>query len=283
MVFEPLDVSQVDERRFWEEFGLLEKQLHKYEKRLVQNIDDPATQHQIQFIAFTPTELLPKRDQRPTIEINYLIKHIYLSYGSNKKELETALAASIGAMEYYDIVDDLVDGDVKDGHEVEVIVTNELLMPLFVRLLGEVGDQAVIHWADHAGQTVESWVAEMSSEPSLSSYRELIEQQSHLYGSVAGLAAIAAGADDTVVERATAIGQTYFQYEQLLLDLLQWKKSDSDPWNAWALADSCEARKWVDNKRSTFESLIEPFPADRRQLLSPLVATDVSTFLESLD
>jgi hypothetical protein len=283
MVFEPLDVPEVNEERFWDERKRLRSRLDGYVDQLLQRTDDPAVRDQVQFVAFTPTEVLPKREQRPTVEVNYLAERLYLAHDPDGKQLDAALAVSVGAMEYYDIVDDVVDGDVRDGHEIEVVVTNELLMPLFVQSLGEVGSQAVVHWADHAGQTVGSWVAELSGEPSLSAYQELVDRQSHLYGSVTGVAAIAAGAEETAVERATAVGRAYFRYEQLLLDLSQWEQGDDDPWNVWRLADAPDAREWINEERATFERLIESLPAEQQQLLAPLVATDISAFRESLE
>lgn len=282
MLHRPLAVEPECERALENALHDLQDRLHRRVTELLEVIDEPEIRRQVRYVAFEASDALPKRRTRPTVIVHHVVEQFYRGYASDTDRLGDLLSTSVAAMEYYDIVDDVIDGDVAAGHEVEVVVTNELLMPLFVRALGRLGQEAVEYWTDQSLRTVGSFVMELSSEPSAENYRELLDRQAHLFGSVTGLAAVAAGAVEEDVERAAAAGRAYFRYDQILLDFRQFVQDDDDPWNAWTLLDEESTRSYLDRQRSTFERHVETLPEEHRRLLTPLVAVDVDEFRLSL-
>lgn len=279
----PLDVSDAQAEAARSHAADLDERLRNHVSAVLAEVEDETLRTQIRFVAFEPNDALPKRRHHPpTGKIQYLVEQLYLSCDPEGDRVDDLLRATTVAHEYYDIVDDVIDGDVADGSELEVFVTNELLGPLLVRLLGRLGPEAVDYWSARTLRAVGSFVAELSGEPSADAYRDLVERQSNLFGSVAGLSAVVAGADEASVERAATAGRAYFQYEQFLRDLYQYERDDPDPWNAWRLLSESEALAYVSERRMTFERSIADLPAERERLLRPLVATDLDAFRESL-
>ncbi|MFC3957917.1 hypothetical protein [Halovivax cerinus] len=277
----PLEIDDTDEAAVRSQLKTLFERLHDLVSDVLSEIDQPELRRQIRHVAFQSTEALPKRSSRPTVVIHHLVEQLFLSYDPDGDSLDQVLRAAVIAMEYYDIVDDVIDGDVRAGHELDVLVTNELLFPLFVRHIGRLGQPATDYWSERAVRTVGSLVVEYSSEPSAETYRTLVDRQSYLFGSMTGLGAVAAGAGQADVERAEQIGRTYFTYDQFRLDLRQYEGGDDDPWNLWRLCGDDEATGMIVAQRAEFERLIEPLPDDRRRLLRPLVATDIESYRAS--
>lgn len=282
MLYEPLDLPDEQEQAIESALENLSERLEEYVGDVLAEIDSKDTGRQIRYVAFEANEVLPKRSYRPTVVIHHIVGQIYRSHATDCDSLDQLLRTTVVAMEYYDIADDVIDGDVAQGHEAEAFLTNELLMPLLVRHLGRLGPEAIEHWSEDSIRTAESWVFELSNDPSAATYRTLVDKQSELFGSMTALSAVTAGADDAAIERAGEIGRTYFKYDQFVLDLRQYEKGDEDPWNAWNLMGEDEAKSYLMEQRSEFERLIGHLPRERQRLLRPLVATDIDAFRASV-
>ncbi|MFC3956987.1 hypothetical protein [Halovivax cerinus] len=283
MIDRPLDVSQDQEDAFRLHTKTLADKLETLVAEILSEIEDQTLRDQIQYVVFEPNDALTKRRyRRPVGKFQLLIEQLYLSYDDKEDTLDTLLKASILVHEYYDIVDDLIDSDIKQGSELEIVVTIELLVPLIVKYIGKLGPGAATYWSDRTIETVGSFVLELSSEPSESAYRELLERQSTLFGSMTGVCAVSTGREDETVQRASKIGRTYFCYEQLLRDYRQYERDEPSPWNAWNLLGEYEAQTLATEQRKAFQNSIAQIPPARRSLIEPLVATDVETYQASL-
>lgn len=283
MLDRPLDISDSHEETFRSHVEDLEERLRDHVSEILNELNHDELRNQIQFVVFEPNDALPKRGHYPPLgKIQHLVEQLYRSYDPSAEDLDALLRATIAIHEYYDIVDDVIDGELAQGHELEVFVTNELLVPIVIRYLGRLGQEAVEYWSTRTFQTVGSFVTELSSTPSATAYRNLVDRQSTLFGSLTGLGAVVAGEDETIVDRVASAGRAYFRYEQFIRDLHQYEQDDPDPWNAWKLMSEDDALAYVSEQREAFEQFLEELPPERAHLLCPLVAIDVNAFRESL-
>ncbi len=208
--------------------------LNQLEVLLKEEYDSEPTRQHLYALAFKKNDVLPKRDSRPKITTAFQADQIYRIHDDDEETRRTLLQFGIVVAEYYDIVDDVVDGDVKPGHERHALLIAQLLMPVLARLLARLGTAAVEYWTRQATALVEApllYEPSEDTEHTGPAYLELLEHQASLRSSVTGLAALVADANDEEVTRAEEIGTTVHKLMQFATDLDQYP-SDDDPWNA---------------------------------------------------
>lgn len=282
MRLRPTTLSPEAERRVRR--GLSDHRLRLLERveALVDEVDSEPLSRQLYAVAFEANEILPKRASRPKIENAYLVEQLYRAHAPGGDDLDPLVEFTVCVTEYYDILDDLVDGDVAAGREAEALVGMQTLLPLFVRRLVEFGPEAAAFWTERALAVLESAPAETGGDPTVEAYRAVVRRQSHLFGFTAGLAGIVAGAADDAVRRCERIGRRYYVYEQFLLDREQRGDGD-DSWNLWEIASEETARALLAELQSDVTNLAGTLPDDRRRLVTGLVAHDIDAWLDSLD
>ena len=280
MLNRPTNLSEDRVREIERTLRELRTRLKRHVEAILEDVESEVLRNQLRQVAFASNELLPKRRRRPSVEIHHLVEQLLLAYGSEGKTTDNVLRFTLAVQEYYDISDDLIDGDVAEDSETEVLVTNELLLPLVLRLLGRLGDDAVTYWSHHAFRMASSFADELLYDPSAEAYLDLIDKQSELFGAVTGVATIAADCSDGRVERAEAIGAAYFKHEQFLLDLEQYDGDDSDPWNAWHLLSADEATDHIRGWQDDIIRLTDTLPDEHAELIRPLVAVDLDACRE---
>ncbi|MDS0260074.1 hypothetical protein NDI56_11785 [Haloarcula sp. S1CR25-12] len=241
-----------------------------YEQKLIQvqtlleeEFGSDETRQYVYRLAFKGNDVLPKRDRRPKPTTAFQADQIHRIHGGDEETRQTLLQFAIIVAEYYDIVDDVIDGDVKPGHEREAIVALQFLMPVLVRLLHRLGDDAVEYWTWEATELVECCVHEPTADEKQTEagYLDLLEEQALLRSSITGLAAIVAGADDEEIARAEEVGRTVHKLMQFTTDLNQYG-SDDDPSNAVALFDKEAFSGQYQQFKDELDETLAAYPED---------------------
>jgi hypothetical protein len=223
--------------------------------------DSQDIRNRVYNLAFRPNDVLPKRDRRPKTTTAFIAEQIHRSHGGDPAQRATLVEFGIVVAEYADILDDVVDGDVDEGHEREALLVSQLLVPVMVRTLHRLGGRAVDYWTDDALALVQApLVHEQSSTPSRAAYLALLDEQASLRSSITGLAAVAADDDERAVERAETVGSVVHRLMQFSTDLHQYGDND-DPWNAVALFSEDAFVEQVETFRTELATAAEAYPS----------------------
>ena len=259
--------------------GLFDRLLDEVEI-ILEEIESPELQDLTYKLAFKPNDVLPKRHSRPQVTIAHLTEQVYLAHGGDDAARRKLLRFAIVVQEYYDTLDDIVDGDVAAGYEPQAMVVTQLMMPLMVRMLGQMGEDAVDYWTCRAQEMVESLYLEKCREKSFDSYLSSLEQQSYFFGFATGLAAVVAGEDDETVERAESIGRTGYKYAQFVLDLYQEDEDDPDNWNALHFVDRDKVLDYLGLWRDELESLLDAYPEGQAFLIKAMFSVELDSLVD---
>jgi hypothetical protein len=252
---------------------------------------DPELQDAVYRVAFTPNEVLPKRDRRPHVLAAHLAEQVYLAHDESSDqradgesgdgqadELGDRRAAlldfTVLLQEYCDIFDDVIDGDVAEGHEERALAVTQFLLPLLVGRLNDLGPQAVDYWTRRVPRLNRALLTETREAPDAETYTEVLDGQSALFGIPTGLAAVAADCDEATVEQSEAIGELVFQYAQVALDLDQHEAGTDETWNAATLLGREAALDRLDEYTDRLETLLDPLPDEHAQLIATALAVD---------
>ncbi|MCL9812295.1 hypothetical protein [Natranaeroarchaeum aerophilus] len=256
----------------------LEYRTYSLVDELLAEIPEKPLRKRVSSMAFTPNEFLPKRSKRPKIEIPFLVEQIFLSYTTDEEDLDTLLQFSVLIGEYYDIYDDILDDDVATARR-EVIATWQVMFPLALRLLCRLGDDAVSYWTHRAMCLPEGQIAEAGLDPSGSLYYDIVHQQSVLFGFLAGLGAVVAGAEQNEIRNAECLGGLFFKYEQFILDAEQYRTREAtdtgEIWNAMRFMSDDELIAQLRSWQSDANQLLKTYPAERAALLESLFSVDL--------
>lgn len=211
--------------------------------------------------AFRANDVLPKRDRRPKTTTAFVAEQIHRTHEGGADQRDALVTFAIVVAEYADILDDVVDGDVAEGHEDEALLVTQLLMPVLARLLHDLGDSAVEYWTGHATALVQApLVYETAGDPSREAYLDLLDRQALLRSSVTGLAAVVGGGDEAAIERAEAVGRLVHCLMQFSTDIAQYG-DDDDPWNAVALFDEDAFLDQFDAYRDELATVTDAYPS----------------------
>jgi hypothetical protein len=249
-------------------------------ERVLADVQHEAQRDLLYASAFEGTTLLTKRESRPKLELGYLLEQLCLAADLSTESTNRILEVGVCVSEYFDVLDDVVDGDVEPGRDGEAVALAQVLVPMFVERLAELGADAAAFWSDTTRSFLTAPYLETQTEPSLAAYRRIVDRQSGLFGCVTGLPAVVADADGDAVERATAIGEHWYAYEQFLLDGEQHAR-ESSPWNLWVHATEPEALAILEETRNAYELALDDLPDSRARALEPLVAHDLDEWVDS--
>lgn len=251
--------------------------------QLLGDVKRPELQQLCYELAFRPGEVLPKRRTRPQVTPVHLCEQVHLAHRGPEHALQPLRRFVILVQEYYDLLDDLVDGDVAPGHEVQVMLVSQLLLPLMVRTLERVHPEAVDYWSGRCQTMVESLYVEKCETRSWDNYLRCIEHQSLLYGVCTGLAALAAGADSRQVDSAERLGCLAYCFSQLVLDLEQADTDGDDNWNALQFRSTVDVTQHLRAWSEEIHTAVSAFAAPHDRLLWGLYAVDVDALAERVN
>jgi len=279
MVNRPTTLSPARERALDADLDDLRLRLLDCIERLLDEMPRDDLRERLYSLAFEPSDALPKRSRRPKVENAYLVEQLYRAHAPDGDDLDALLAFTVAVTEYYDIFDDVVDGDVADGRRADAVIVMQLLMPLFVRRIHALGDDAVSFWTERALELMAGPMTEVTDEPTADAYRAVVDDQATLFGFVTGLAAVVADAPPDAIERAETVGELYYAYEQYLTDEEQYR-ADDGPWNLWHLTTETEARARVVALRESLAEAVADLPAERADGIRALTAHDIDAMLD---
>lgn len=274
----PFDLPDEQLEAFRDDVSAFEERAEDDIDDMLAELDSEPARRQLDRIVFNSSTVLPKRDSRPgrvSLMAAFIVDQLYGEYGDGEKR-DRLVQFTLTVEEYADMVDDLVDGDVDPDHETEVLLTLQVVWPLIVRLLVDMGEREGRYWSEHATLLVEAPFTEMTREPSAETYRTVVDRQSTLFGFVTGLAAVAADEDAETVARSERIGELFFKYTQFLLDCEQYEGDEE--WNALAVMPREEVVQQLRTWREAFEAELEALPEERARRLRPMVAVDLEEY-----
>lgn len=280
MMREPTTLTDAEREQIEQHMYEYREFINQQVTEILNDIDSPSVRDRLRSVVFTPNAILPKRDTRPSYKIAHLADQLYLSHSRNHSQRETFARFTVATMEYFDIVDDIIDGDVAEGAEFEVYLTNEFLNPIVVRFLSHLGEDAVAYWSDHTVSMLHWFEKEFEREPSKDAYLDIVEKQSELFGMITGMSVFIAGEGPLSIEEAERIGKLYFKYDQFLLDREQLDSTDSDPWNAWKLMPESETTDYVRRWQNDVATLTERLPQERAELIRPFHSLHICEWRE---
>ncbi|WP_247730880.1 hypothetical protein [Halovivax limisalsi] len=277
-----MDLPAADRRCLDERRDALEEDLDRIVSALLAEIPHEPLREQVELLAFTPNDALPKRRRRPKWEVAFLVDGLARAFGVDGQPRDTVLGFSLCINEYYDIFDDVVDGDVADGARGEVVATWQVMFPLCARLVHRLGDDAVEYWTELGMGLMEAPLAGVLTDPGLDPYLEIVERQGDLFGFLTGLCAVLGDEPTPTVERAERIGRSFFAFEQFLLDGEQYGGGETEGWNLFALAGTNEAIDRLVERRIAYERACRILPEHQQSTLTSLVAVDLDRWRETV-
>lgn len=281
MLYRPSDLTSERRAAFEEYVGDLRERVLDHVEELCREVDEDALAQRTYELAFKPSDALPKRSRRPKLQTAVLADQTAAAFDLADSRRDALVAFTVAVQEHYDVLDDVVDGDVAPGHEDEAVVVSQALVPLCVRRLDALGSDAVEYWHDCALELLAAPHAETTDDPSADAYRRVIDRQSALFGLVTGLAAVAADRDESTVERADRLGRTVYRHAQFVLDYEQHARGD-DEWNARALLGERRVLESLEIWRAAVTDLTAEFPTHAADRLRALVALDVDAWQREL-
>jgi hypothetical protein len=282
MLYRPSALPPDRQETFESHAADLRKRLLDHVETLLTELVSEAAGGLVYELAFKPGEALPKRSERPKLDSALLAEQVYLHHDPAGERLDTVLEFTVAIQEYFDMLDDLVDGDVREDRRGEVVLATQLLLPLAVRRLDRL--EATAYWCDGTARLLEAPLEEVRSEPADAAYREGLDAQAALYGVTAGIAALAGGGDEAAVERAEAVGEAIYHHTQVVLDYEQFLAGHAERWNAGVLfEDEAAVLAFLRDRRETVSRLVEPYDDARAARLEGLVTLDVDAWLDGLD
>ena len=277
----PSDLPAERADAFEEHVQNLRRRVLDHVETVLLDVGSPGLAQEAYDVAFPETDALPKRESRPKLETALLAEQTYLSFDPSGERLEPLLQFTVVVQEYYDVLDDLLDDDVTAGHESRVLLVSQTLMPMLVRLLGELGDAAIEYWTDRAFELLAAPRIEATREPSPEDYAELLDHQAVLFGFVTGLAAVVTRRDDETIERAERLGRTAYKHAQYVLDVEQRRSGRVEGWNAAELHSEADVVDQLERWRAEVDDLVTAYPDERADLIRALVALDVDEWLRT--
>ena len=96
--------------------------LEQVQTLLEEEFDSEEARQHVYRLAFKQNDVLPKRNLRPKPTTAFQADRIHRIHDGDEQTRQTLLQFSIMVAEYYDIGDDIIDGDVKPGHQREALV-----------------------------------------------------------------------------------------------------------------------------------------------------------------
>lgn len=238
---------------------------------------DPALAQFLYETAFRANESLPQRDQRPQLRPAVLALAQADAVELGEERSDALLGFTVASQEYFDVVDDAVDGDVAGGTDAEALLAAQLLLVLALRRLSELDAATPRYWVDSVAELVRAPFTETQEEPSAALYESMLDRQSELLGFVTGVAAVAAGLPDDDVAHAARVGRLVYRHFALVHDVEQYERGDDGDgdWNAAALFGHDGTQQRLVDVRSDVERATRRYPDPAGTRIRNLVALDV--------
>lgn len=241
-------------------------------KNILSRIPDESLQRRVYEIALSGQTTLSDQRRRPHLTAAYYSDVLYRKLATEPTDREELVQFAITVQEYYDILDDAIDGDIDRALTTQALATAQALLPVLVQLLGELEGPTTIYWSKRAVRLTEVPMLEAELAVSKANYMRILRRQSNLWGFVTGLAAMVAGADEQVVARSEALGRALYKVDATWTDCGQYEREEDLKWNMYTVFGVEEVQRMLDIWCDIAWSHIEQLPTDDERLLkTPLV------------
>ncbi|WP_181686081.1 hypothetical protein [Halorhabdus salina] len=281
MLYRPSTLSG-DERREFETYAEdCREEMLDHVATIVQELP-PDVVEIVYELAFSTSDALPKRERRPKLDTVLVIDSVAEALSMPAPDRDALCKLTIVTQEYFDIVDDLLDGDVASDRETEALLVSQLLVPTLMGLLSRFKADASTYWATQAQEVMCVPMVESTATPDAETYRSLLDRQASLYGMLTGLAAVVNDESDDTIERYERLGETIYRHRQVVLDYEQYQDGEDDPWNARQLMDESAVLSLLATHEQTVDDLTADLPGPPRGRLRALVALDTSAWQASV-
>lgn len=165
----------------------------------------------------TPSDIAPKRLERPQVLVAYVMHLIGSSLGLRGDRLRELQKMTIAFVEAGDLYDDAVDGDYAAGHLHHLLAVSSCLHFVATRCALRFGTDIADSWLEAMHELPKALLLEKDGDGSLSSYMEAVGSQAALFSALGRVAAQAAGAtveQTRHVVELTRLLYAYLQYPQ---------------------------------------------------------------------
>lgn len=281
MIREPCTATEKQKEVLRHDVSEFREYINKQVDYILEDLNSEFLIKKIKSIAFSQNDILPKRRHRPTFEIEYIANTLNNAYKDNYDKNSNMIQLIILYMEYYDIFDDLFDGDVHPGFTNEVMVDREILNIMMINRVSTLEEEAQEYIAAKSTEMIKSFYVEYNNQPDAEIYTELLNYQANMYGGILGLSVLIAGGNNQSVKEAEFFGRCYFKFEQLLLDTQQYLVDDGDPWNAWELMPEGRIKGIIKHNKYRMTKFIQKLNTSDSELLLPLVLTDIDGWIKN--
>jgi hypothetical protein len=257
------------------EVGAIRNRIFDQIKALLLRIPDPELQKLAYDTAFRANQRTPKRQERLGLAICVLTDTVYSAHDRDPVRRDLLMQLALAMQEYYDLLDDWIDCDLAPGHETEVVLVTQLLMPVMVQVLAELGSRAADYWSRRALDLAGSVAQEKLREKSLTAYLDALSAQAWYYGCATGLAALVGGADAPGVALGESVGRHAYIYGQLLLDLHQRDRLEN--WNILHFVGRDQAIDRIATERDELVCAARRLPPPQAALLEGFHSLDLDS------
>jgi hypothetical protein len=268
----PKEKEKIAEKRIEEFSNISNQEL----KKLSNSVKDKKIYRAISKIVFDSSDMLPKRGSRPSIRLPYLANQLSGYHSENEYNLPL-IRFSLLYMEYYDIIDDIIDEDYNPDYRREVIISSQIILPLMIEILDSLSGPTVQYWSNHLKRMVSSPVYELANNCTIDNYLSIVDYQAEMGGILCGLAVMDAGGTADAVTYGWELGSTYYKYEQFILDYIQYKNGQIENWNLCELTSLYEAERYMETTRSIFVDKLSQYGDHFSNCVKPLVYVDLDS------
>lgn len=219
----------------------LNRRVRKYTLRLgatvesiLEDIPDSRLRRLVAELAFAPSESLPKRALRPNFKLAYITEQFYdalvdrsAAPDTSDTDRENLRRLVLTYHEGADMVDDLIDGDVRSGDELPVGLVVCTLANLSYRYAARLGPQAYQVYCRRQLDLPTAALVEKQPNPSLERYLQSVDLQAALIIAPLEAAAVVSGQAERGLELAERLGRTVYRYKQFSMDMFQQDPEDN--------------------------------------------------------
>lgn len=242
----------------------LNRRIRKYTLRLgatvesiLADIRDPKLRRLVAEIAFAPNDTLPKRTLRPNFKLAYITEQFYDALlaradaaEASEQHRENLRRLVLTYHEGADIVDDLIDGDVRRGDEISVGVVICTLANLSYQYAERLGAQAYHVYCRRQLDLPAAVLVEKQGPPSLDRYLQSVDLQAALIIAPLEAAAVVCGQASHGLKLAARLGRSLYRYKQFTTDMFQ-----QDPQSNLNLKHFCTHEELLERLRTEHTAL----------------------------
>lgn len=275
----PTTLSEKEETSIEQSLTEYRTVLDEHVEGILEDIHQDRVAQQVNVFVFTPNDMLPKGGRRPVVKPIFLLDQLYRAHGNGDPPAEL-IKFAIVVHEYSDIGDDLLDGDVSPGHELEALLTIQTFVPLMAKYANALGPNATELFAEEWFTMVNAQVGERVETMSVETYERVTEAQSSLFQVMTRLCAAEAGPEADGDEFA-AIGRAYYHYRTLLTDIYQYGKTGGeDEWNVVDVLEEDEIVQLVEKWKGKVHERVANLPEENRVPIERMSSADASRWIE---